>query len=163
MILADCSLGRLVPRWIDEGAALLADPAEKKLRHKAEMAGALADRSAFRVVELLTLEDYPANNRWGAFYGQSLSLVEYLTQQRSTDDFIRFVQLSFDKGYDASLREVYGLTGVADLERHWQTKAKLPQGVASQETVRRDVVLAEARTAARQTITASSRQSASDQ
>ncbi len=85
VILADCFVGRLVPRWIDEGAALLADPAEKQLRHKAEMAGALADRSAFRVVELLTLEDYPAGNRWGAFYGQSLSLVEYLTQQRSTE------------------------------------------------------------------------------
>jgi hypothetical protein len=142
VILADCFIGRLVPRWIDEGAALLADPAEKQLRHKAEMAGALADRSAFRVVELLTLEDYPANHRWGAFYGQSLSLVEYLTQQRSTDDFIRFVQLSFDKGYDASLREVYGLADVAELERCWQSKAKLPQGVASHRTTR-GVALAE--------------------
>ena len=143
VILADCFLGRLVPRWIDEGAALLADPAEKQLRHKAELAGAVADRSAFRVVELLTLEDYPAGNRWGAFYGQSLSLVEYLTQQRSTDEFIRFVQLSFDKGYDASLREVYGLADVADLERCWQSKVKLPQGVAGRETARGGVALAE--------------------
>jgi hypothetical protein len=143
VILADCFLGRLVPRWIDEGAALLADPAEKQLRHKAEMAGALADRSAFRVIELMTLEDYPAGNRWGAFYGQSLSLVEYLTKQRSTDEFIRFVQLSFDKGYDASLREVYGLADVAALERSWQSKATLPpQGVASRGTAR-DVTLAE--------------------
>ena len=66
VILADCFVGRLVPRWIDEGAALLADPAEKQLRHKAEMAGALADRSAFRVVELLTLEDYPAEQPLGS-------------------------------------------------------------------------------------------------
>ncbi|HTU26506.1 MAG TPA: hypothetical protein VMF30_13960 [Pirellulales bacterium] len=130
VILADCFLNRVVPRWIDEGAALLADPAEKQQRHKAEMAGAIADRSAFRVVELLTLEDYPAGNRWGAFYGQSLSLVEYLTQQRSTDDFIRFVNVSFDKGYDASLREVYGLASVAELERAWQHQRKLPRSVA---------------------------------
>ncbi|HEX4142552.1 MAG TPA: hypothetical protein VHY91_03305 [Pirellulales bacterium] len=147
VILADCFVGRLVPRWIDEGAALLADPAEKQARHKAELAGAVADRSAFRVIELLTLEDYPAGNRWGAFYGQSLSLVEYLTQQRSTDDFIRFVQLSFDKGYDASLREVYGLTDVADLERCWRSKVRLTQGVAAGSSQRggtaRGVALAE--------------------
>jgi hypothetical protein len=142
VILADCFVGRLVPRWIDEGAALLADPAEKQLRHKAEMAGAFVDRSAFRVVELLTLEDYPAGNRWGAFYGQSLSLVEYLTQQRSTNDFIRFVQLSFDKGYDASLREIYGLADVAELERCWKSKATLPRGVANRGTAR-GVALAE--------------------
>jgi hypothetical protein len=130
VILADCFAGKVVPRWIDEGVALLADPAEKRLRHKAEMDQAIADRLAFRVVELLTLEDYPADNRWGAFYGQSLSLVEYMTQQRSTDDFIRFVQLSFDKGYDASLREVYGLADVAALERSWKLKSDLPQAVA---------------------------------
>jgi hypothetical protein len=143
VILADCFVGKLVPRWIDEGAALLADPADKQLRHKAELAGAVADQSAFRVVELLTLEDYPASNRWGAFYGQSLSLVEYLTQQRSTDDFIRFVQLSFDRGYDASLREVYGLADVAALERSWKSKAALPQGTAGQGTTASGVALAE--------------------
>ncbi len=131
VILADCFLGRLVPRWIDEGVALLADPTEKQLRHKAEMEQAVADRSAFRVIELLTLEDYPAGNRWGAFYGQSLSLVEYLTKQRSTNDFIHFVQLSFDKGYDASLREVYGLADVAALERSWKSNAKLPRALAA--------------------------------
>ena len=143
VILADCFGGRVVPRWIDEGAALLADPAEKRLRHKAEMDQAIADRLAFRVVELMTLEDYPANNRWGAFYGQSLSLVEYLTEQRSSDEFIRFVQLSFDKGYDASLREVYGLADVNALERHWKTRANLPATAAIGRNERVGVVLAD--------------------
>ncbi len=143
VILADCFGGRVVPRWIDEGAALLADPAEKRLRHKAEMDQAIADRLAFRVVELMTLEDYPADNRWGAFYGQSLSLVEYLTEQRSSDEFIRFVQLSFDKGYDASLREVYGLADVNALERHWKTRADLPATAAIGRNERVGVVLAD--------------------
>jgi hypothetical protein len=143
VILADCFVGHLVPRWIDEGAALLADPTEKQMRHKAEMAGAVADRSAFRVVELLTLEDYPANHRWGAFYGQSLSLVEYLTQQRSTDDFIRFVNLSFDKGYDASLREVYGVADIAELERYWQSRSALPRSVAAGNSTGGRVAMAE--------------------
>jgi hypothetical protein len=70
-------------------------------------------------------------------------LVEYLTKQRSTDDFICFVQMSFDRGYDASLREVYGLADVAELERFWQSKAALPRGVADRNAAKRGVALAE--------------------
>ena len=118
-------------------------PGRKAIAPQSRNGRRLADRSAFRVVELLTLEDYPASHRWGAFYGQSLSLVEYLTKQRSTDDFIRFVQLSFDRGYDASLREVYGLAGVAELERCWKTKADLPPAVANHRRAQTGVALAE--------------------
>ncbi len=46
------------------------------------------------------------------------------------------VQLSFDRGYDASLREVYGLPDVAALERHWKSKTDLPQAVAIGQTGR---------------------------
>jgi hypothetical protein len=119
VVLADRFVGQTIPRWIDEGVAILADPTEKQLRHRADLVGAISNRSAFRVVELLTLDDYPAADRWGIFYGQSASIVEFLVAQRSAAEFVRFIQLSSDQGYDASLREVYGFSGVAELERRW--------------------------------------------
>ncbi len=131
VVLADRFVGRTLPRWIDEGAAILADPEEKRLRHKEEMWGALSNRSAFRVVELLTLEDYPAAHRWGTFYGQSASVVEYLVAQKSPADFVRFVDLALEKGYDASLRQVYGIAGIAELEQHWNAHAPSPSRASS--------------------------------
>ncbi len=71
------------------------------------------------MVELLTLEDYPAAQRWGTFYGQSASIVEFLVAQKSPADFVKFVRLSLERGYDKSLREVYEIDGIADLDRRW--------------------------------------------
>ncbi len=127
VVLADRFAGRTLPRWIDEGVAILADPVEKRRLHKQEMRGAIANRSAFRVVELLTLDDYPAANRWGTFYGQSVSVVEYLVTQKSPAEFLEFVQLAMDNGYEASLRKVYGISGIAELERDWNAAALRPE------------------------------------
>ncbi len=136
VVLADRFAGRTLPRWIDEGVAILADPAEKRRRHKAEFTGALANRSAFRIVELLTLDDYPAANRWGTFYGQSVSVVEYLVDQKSPADFVTFVDLALDQGYDASLRKVYGIAGIAELEQHYSTKTRRAQpSISGQRTI----------------------------
>jgi hypothetical protein len=125
VILGGHFAGRTLPRWIDEGVAILADPVDKRLRHQDELLGALSRRSAFRVVELLTLDDYPAADRWGTFYGQSASIVEFLVAEKSPADFVKFVRLSFEQGYDASLREVYAIDGIGDLERRWNAHANL--------------------------------------
>jgi hypothetical protein len=132
VVLAGRFAGRALPRWIDEGAAILADPTAKRLGHKQEITAALANRSAFRIVELVTLDDYPAAHRWGTFYCQSASVVEYLVSQKSPADFVQFVELALDEGYDTSLRKVYGIAGIAGLERNWQAQTHLSQPRISQ-------------------------------
>jgi len=119
VLLADQFAGRKLPRWIDEGVALLADPARKQQLHLADAQNALAGHAAFRAVELLMLKDYPAVERWPVFYGQSMSLVRFLVERRTPEDFFTFVQLSLDKGYEPALQEVYQIDDVADLERRW--------------------------------------------
>ncbi len=134
VVLADRFAGRQLPRWIDEGAAILADPADKRTRHKQDMCGALANRTAFRVVELLTLEDYPAAHRWGTFYGQSASVVEYLVEQKTPAEFLQFVDLALEQGYETSLRQVYGISGISQLEQDWQAHARRPEARGTQST-----------------------------
>jgi hypothetical protein len=126
VILAQRFAGRTLPRWIDEGVAIQADPAGKRSAHKQDLRGALASRTAFRLVELFTLEQYPAAHRWGTFYGQSASVVEYLVAQKSPAAFVEFVELALENGYDASLRQIYGIAGVAELERNWNSQALRP-------------------------------------
>ena len=75
----------------------------------------------------MTLEDYPAAHRWGTFYGQSASVVDYLVNQKSPADFIQFVELALEQGYDVSLRQVYGIAGIAQLEQDWQAQARRPE------------------------------------
>ncbi|MCE9603672.1 MAG: hypothetical protein K8U03_02080 [Planctomycetia bacterium] len=119
VLLAD-RFGTTPPgRWAEEGWAILADPTEKQFRHDADLRRAVARGEHFRLGEILELTEYPGAERITAFYGQSASMVRFLAERRTPADFAAFLKGAASQGYDAALREHYGLDGVADLERRW--------------------------------------------
>lgn len=118
VVLADLLGGRQPPRWADEGMAMLADSREKQMLHDRDLNQGLANRTAFRVAELVA-SDYPHPSRTAAFYGQSASLTAFLALRDDPARFVAFLQRSLDHGYDAALREVYGIANLGELERLW--------------------------------------------
>lgn len=133
VVLADRFREATLPRWLDEGMAILADPHEKREQHRQSLKRAMTRGTHFRLAELLTLGDYPPAGRWGAFYGQSASVVEYLVEQQGHARFVEFVDLALDRGYDHALREVYGV-GIAQLERRWHRHFTSPADEASADS-----------------------------
>lgn len=119
LVLADRFQRCQPPRWADEGIALLADGAEKKSLHLRDLKRALADHCCPGVGETLTMRQYPQGRRLNAFYGQSLSLVSYLTELDEPAKVVEMVALAMDRGYDTALYEVYGIANTTELERHW--------------------------------------------
>lgn len=111
------------PRWAEEGAALLADPEQKRLAHREDFAYAHRAGQTFAVRELLRMTDYPAPQRFPEFYGQSLVLVEFLTSLGEPPDFVRFVARSMETDIDRALQEVYGLSSASQLEGRWTKHA----------------------------------------
>ena len=71
-----------VPRWCDEGIAVLSEPADKIEAHRRNLHKFHADNQLFGLKELMELKDYPQARRIGAFYAQSVMLTEFLTQQK---------------------------------------------------------------------------------
>ncbi len=122
VVLADRFPDRAVPRWVDEGLAILADPAEKQRRHLRDFRQATSTRSDFRLLELITLDDYPPSQRWGAFYGQSASLARFLVETSGEAQFLAFVEAALALGYEQALQQFYGF-GIAELERNWRSQA----------------------------------------
>jgi hypothetical protein len=118
VLLADRFLDGL-PRWAEEGLALLADPEHKQARHDLDFRRALSSRTQFRVGELVVLNDYPSASRITTFYGQSASLVRFLAARRPPAEFVAFVEKVGQIGYDAALRDVYAIDGVSALETAW--------------------------------------------
>ena len=125
VVLADRFESAALPRWLDEGMAILADPAEKRVRHTRGVRRALVAGSQFRLPELLTLSDYPPAHRWGTFYDQSAALVEYLVARKGQEPFVEFVELSLEHGYEHALREVYDVD-MGQLERQWRASLVRP-------------------------------------
>jgi hypothetical protein len=121
LVLADRFADHTLPRWVDEGVAILSDPADKQRRHFQDLKTAIASRREFRLHEIFTLTEYPAAGRWNAFYGQSASLVEFLVDESGEQRFLEFVEQALEQGYEQGLQQVYRI-GVAELERRWHAQ-----------------------------------------
>jgi len=112
-----------VPRWADEGTAILSDTDAKQSRHLADLKRGLASGHTFSAVSLLTLADYPRPEEFGLFYGQSASLTEYLVERKDPATFITFIENAEAVGYDAALRACYNIKNVGELDRNWRHDA----------------------------------------
>jgi hypothetical protein len=120
VILKDRFDATALPRWADEGMAILADTDAKQERHFKDLQKAFTRRTTFHVAELLTMEDYPSPTRFGTFYGQSASLAKFLVLRKTPKQFTSFIELANTDGYDSALQHFYGISGPRELDRLWR-------------------------------------------
>lgn len=115
----------LVPRWADEGMAVLSEPREKIDRYLRNLPSHQGRRELFTVAKLMSMEDYPESRLVSPFYVQSISIVEYLCEQKGgPQEFARFLRDGLEKGYESALRQHYGIQDFGELEQRW-TRATL--------------------------------------
>ncbi len=119
VVLASQFGGQRLPRWADEGMAVLTEPPQRVERFRREVARCQRDRELFEVRELMQLEDYPRAQKINAFYAQSVSLVEYLARLRGPRVFAQFLRDGLRQGYEPALRAHYQIQGFAELQTRW--------------------------------------------
>jgi hypothetical protein len=118
VVLAGMFGSSAVPRWVDEGIAVLSEPNDKIEQHRRNLMKNHQDGQLFELRELMELKDYPSPRRIGAFYAQSVILVEYLSKQRSPQVFTDFVKDGLRNGYESALQRHYNLN-FAQLQQQW--------------------------------------------
>jgi len=116
---------QLLPRWADEGMAVLTEPRERIERHLENLATCRQAGQVFRLQQLVQFQDqYPSDPRYiRVFYAQSVSLVEYLTNQRGPLTFTQFLHDGLRYGYEKALERNYGYRSFAELEQRWSQHA----------------------------------------
>ncbi len=129
----------LVPRWVDEGIAILTEPRERVDLYLKNLPKHRSDHELFPVSKLMSMEDYPERRLVRPFYAESIGLVEFLsTQKGGPQEFTRFVRDGLDNGYEAALRKHYGINDFKDLEERWSKAAQSDaSSVAAMYTPRR--------------------------
>jgi hypothetical protein len=126
VVLKDRFLSAAIPRWADEGTAILADTEVKQGRHRSDLDEAIHRHATFAAANLVTMDDYPGSDRMGTFYGESASLTKFLVERGKPARFIDFVEMAAAKGYDAALRQCYGISSVDELDRQWRRYVSSP-------------------------------------
>lgn len=112
-----------VPRWADEGIAVLTEPRDKVERHLRNLARCRQESTLFHVKQLMQLADYPEPRRISAFYAQSVSLVDFLTVQKGPQVLTDFLRDAQKTGYEAALTRHYGFRSFDELQQRWTQQA----------------------------------------
>jgi hypothetical protein len=120
-----------VPRWVDEGVAVLTEPVEKVNLHRRNLAKGLENRDLIPLRELMTMPDYPQASRIGTFYAQSVTLVDFLARLKGAQVFTQFVRDGVREGYEAALRRHYGMQNFGDLQDRWTERMLAEVGGAA--------------------------------
>jgi hypothetical protein len=123
VVLADMFTQQQIPRWADEGMAVLSEPLSEQINRAADLTGPLAEGRVFKLSELMAI-DYPNAEAWNLYYAQSVSLTQFLVGLGTPEQFIRFVRSAQRGGVESALREVYRIDDFAMLEDRWQTFAR---------------------------------------
>jgi hypothetical protein len=124
-----------VPRWADEGMAVLTEPRDKIDRHLRNLPRYRQDQLLLSVRQLMQMNDYPEPRVIGAFYAESVSLVDFLSREKGTQTFTAFLREGLRGGYEPALRRHYGIQDFDELEQRWRRFAfgdsTTPGGVAA--------------------------------
>jgi hypothetical protein len=119
VVLGERFGGHALPRWADEGIAMLSESSEKHRERLTNLQETLGRRPTFRMADLVRAERMPQPHLRDAFYGQSVGLTSLLVRKSTPAKFADFIEESQQIGIDNALNEHYRINGIAALQREW--------------------------------------------
>lgn len=118
VVVADLLSTQVAPRWMDEGLAVLAEPAADQTQREHELRQAGEDGLLFSIEEIL--DERPlGHGRDRIYQSQSASLVRFLLRRSNALKFIEFARELPAAGFDASLQRQFGIADRNELQRQW--------------------------------------------
>jgi hypothetical protein len=106
-----------VPRWADEGGAVLSEDDLEQSRHDAMVRQILNAGKAIPLHRLFTLRDYP--REVGALYAEGYSVADFLVASSNRQVFLAFVAQGMQYGWDSAVQTHYRYRSIDQLELAW--------------------------------------------
>jgi hypothetical protein len=108
---------RPVPRWADEGGAVLSEDDIERDRHDKLTRQILNQGREIRLRQLFSLKDYPRQVE--CLYAEGFSMANYLVDRSDRQVFLKFVAHGMQRGWDNAAQVYYQCGNVEELEEAW--------------------------------------------
>jgi RNA polymerase sigma factor (sigma-70 family) len=123
-VLADHFRGS-VPRWADEGIAVLAEDDEEMQRHDKLLQQILKTPGrAIPLRRLFTMPDYPRDAM--VLWAEGYSVTRFLVERKDRKTFLAFVRQGMKDGWDKAAEAHYGFRDVEAMEDAWLAGRRKP-------------------------------------
>lgn len=98
-----------LPRWADEGMAVLTEPRNKQDAHLVNLSKSRQERRGFACAQVMTMRDYPAGGQMLDFYAHSVGICRFLVERHGPQKLVQFLRSALHHGnYEVALKHVYG-------------------------------------------------------
>ncbi len=134
--------GTMLPRWADEGAAMLAESAPERLRQRLLVEQLQSSGDLIPLSKILKFTEYPREYpQLQAFYAESLVLTDFLISRGGHARFLLFVK-DGQTDWDRAIKQHYQLDDANALESAWKSwivqttrkrKAKQAQSILAKQ------------------------------
>jgi hypothetical protein len=115
-----------MPRWADEGGAVLSEDELERSRHDQLVRQILSTPGrAFPLRRLFALRDYPRDVM--VLYAEGYSVTNFLVGLSDRPTFLRFVAQGMNGDWDGAVRAYYHFNTIEDLERAWVRQLSSPR------------------------------------
>jgi len=111
-----------VPRWADEGGAVLSEDEEEWRRHDTLVRQIRNQGRAVPLARLFPLKDYPRDVM--VLYAEGYSVARFLVEKKDRRTFLAFVAHGMSKGWNKAARKYYHYKNVDKLELAWRKDLK---------------------------------------
>ncbi len=143
-----------VPRWADEGGAVLSEDDVERNRHDMLCRQILnTPGRAIPLRRLFALKEYPGDVM--ALYAQGFSVTNFLVASSNRQQFLGFVATGMREGWDRAAQSYYRYQSVEELEQAWLNNlrsTKRPPAELARNTRPADGDSAAAKLVVRQTV-----------
>lgn len=122
LVLGDLFADLTLPRWADEGMAVLSEPRSRFERFAKTLHSNRRQGKLIPLTQVLGKDEYPEAGLITVFYVESVSVVEFLVAEKGPQTFVQFLRDSSKSSLDAALQKHYDLRGIEALQDRWLTK-----------------------------------------
>lgn len=129
VVLGERFGGHALPRWADEGIAMLSESVEKHRERLNNLREVLSRRESLGIVDLIQMNRLPPSHQRDAFYGQSVALTSLLIRQSTPAQFADFIEDAQRRGIHSALQQRYSLDGLGALQRQWDQWTRKPETI----------------------------------
>jgi hypothetical protein len=119
LVLGDLFAEVPLPRWADEGMAVLSEPRGRIDRYLQTLNACRQRGQLLPLEKLLAKADYPDAASVTVFFVESVSVVDYLVGVNGPRAFVEFMRDTQRGNVDAALKKHYQCANVAELQARW--------------------------------------------
>lgn len=118
------AVGCAIPRWAEEGVALMSESETERTRQRLRMAELLRADMNFSLGDMLRHAQYPSDPAGlRAFYAISFSVTEFLVAQKGKPHLLNFLRDQQVLGWEQALAVHYRYDDLTSLEAEWRVFA----------------------------------------